>query len=131
MAEGMKPFDLEKALAGEPVVTRDGRKVQQFKHFHSLTDRANRTECIGAVLDGSVREWNLKGEYRSNYLEDTSKYDLFMAPKQRTAWVNVYKQESGSLIAAAVPYTSEQAAKDAAAKSTMRLVQILPVAYEE
>lgn len=26
----MKPFNLEKALAGEPVVTRDGRKVEQL-----------------------------------------------------------------------------------------------------
>lgn len=33
----MKPFDLQKALAGAPVVTRDGNKVLQLHRFTDVT----------------------------------------------------------------------------------------------
>jgi hypothetical protein len=34
----MKPFDLEKALAGQPVVTRDGRKVLELHLYKNVTE---------------------------------------------------------------------------------------------
>ena len=39
MAENMKtaPFDLEKAIKGHPLVTRNGKKISSFVHFKELS----------------------------------------------------------------------------------------------
>jgi len=81
----MKPFDLEKALAGEPVVTRDGRKVTQLHMF-------NCDECLIYPLYGVVFEnlekWKRDGKYN---IREESQNDLFMAEKEMCCWVNVYQ----------------------------------------
>lgn len=82
--EGCKPFDLERALAGDPVVTRDGRPVTQLTHFK---DVEYGSESLCGVVCGSLEKWMSDGRY---YLAGTSGTDLFMAPKKRTVWVNLY-----------------------------------------
>jgi hypothetical protein len=76
----LKPFDLEKALKGEKVVTRDGREASQFflmkgnEYGHNLVFQ----------LDGQARafpEWGKVGTVD----------DLFMAPKERVVRVNLYR----------------------------------------
>ena len=65
----MKPFNLEAALRGEKVVTRDGREVTQLVKF----DVKSRWPCCG-VLDGCILVWNEAGR-----VSDTeSEMDLFM-----------------------------------------------------
>jgi hypothetical protein len=79
----MKPFDLEKALAGEALVTRTGAKVLRF-----------------------IRESTFKGEFDCKNIvitenelfavNDTGKYwessaDLFMAPVERKLYANLYR----------------------------------------
>lgn len=78
----MKPFDLEKALAGDPVVTRDGREVTQIHLF----DTTAKHRLFG-VLFGEVEAFSIDGRYWDN---GDSEADLFMAPKKRTVWVNLY-----------------------------------------
>jgi hypothetical protein len=82
--EGCKPFDLERALAGDPVVTRDGRPVTQLTHFK---DVANGHDSLCGVVDGVICSWQEHGLY---CLSGPSSTDLFMAPKKRTVWVNLY-----------------------------------------
>lgn len=69
----MKPFDLQKALAGDPVVTRDGRKVTEVVHMKT----ARENESIVFVASGLCYATHLNG------IIDTfdSANDLFMAPK--------------------------------------------------
>lgn len=83
----MKPFDLEKALAGEPVVTRDGRPVTQVTKF----DAPNDPNPVIAVIDGDTQSFTLTGAYYSQSREH--QYDLFMATKtvKKEGWVNLYK----------------------------------------
>lgn len=80
--EGCKPFDLERALAGDPVVTRDGRPVTQLVKF----DVGGDSEPVCGVLNGSISSWSVDGLYLTDI---ESKYDIFMAPKKRTVWVNL------------------------------------------
>jgi hypothetical protein len=89
--EGCKPFDLERALAGDPVVTRDGKPVTQLTHFK---DVANWRDSLCGVVDRSICSWQENGRYCPS--APYSK-DLFMAPKKRTVWVNLYGDGFGFL----------------------------------
>lgn len=86
----MKPFDLQKALAGEPVVTRDGKPVTQITKF----DANERRYCVAAVIDCEIETFSIDGKFR---IEDISQYDLFMATKtvKKEGWVNLYKGFDG------------------------------------
>lgn len=102
----MKPFDLEKALAGEPVVTRHGQPVTQVTKFD-----ANSGYCIAAVVDGEIETFSLDGKFR---IEDTSRYDLFMATKtvKKEGWVVLYKNIDNDVQALPLIYTSKEEARD-------------------
>lgn len=70
----LKQFDLEKALSGDPVVTRDGLEVTQVTLF----------ECEGqlpvmAVIAGELEGFTKTGEYFPT--GEASGFDLFMKPK--------------------------------------------------
>ena len=85
----LKPFDLEKALAGEPVVTRDGQEVTQLKKFD--VDG----EPLVGVHDGTIETWEIDGSYINHTQE--SLLDLFMAPVEKVVWVNVYEKDGGRI----------------------------------
>lgn len=85
--EGMLPFDLEKALAGVEVVTRDGRLVTDLAHFPSLPGELK----LAGVVSRELVVF-LKTGKRSMGLD--SSLDLFLLapkPKTETRWVNVYE----------------------------------------
>lgn len=97
----MKPFDLVKALAGAPVVTRDGRKVEQLVKFSP-----NGCIYLGGVLcnrrpNGDELEWwRSDGSAIGNGEEHL---DLFMSEPEkvkREGWINIYSNESGGHYAA-------------------------------
>ena len=73
----MEPFDLEKALAGAPVVTRNGKPVAELHYFKT----AERPYKVCAVIDGEVVVLTAKGAY---YTEGEHAFDLFMAPTKHT-----------------------------------------------
>lgn len=80
--EGCKPFDLERALAGDPVVTRGGWPVTQLVKF----DASDAICPLHGVLGGNIFAWRVDGRY---FTDCKFGYDLFMAPKKRTVWVNL------------------------------------------
>lgn len=69
--EKLIPFDLQKALEGDPVVTRAGRKVKQITLFNVL----NPYRVVG-VVDGLIMSFQTDGQS-----SDSKHYDLFMEPK--------------------------------------------------
>lgn len=89
------PFDLEKAKAGHPLVTRDGRKARLFGYAEELEDGFR----LVALVDGQE---SVASFYDSGTLLnfEHSSYDLFLAPpepkKMRTVWANYYP--NGSLV---------------------------------
>lgn len=64
------PFDLDKALAGHPLVTRDGRVVTDFQpHDHD-------TYLFKAEVAGTFRFYTARGFYYADEEEDP--LDLFL-----------------------------------------------------
>lgn len=65
----MKKFDLEKALAGEPVVLRDGSKAfVKFEVPKELREN-NFADIVGFRIRGNefiVKEWDIDGVARSS-----------------------------------------------------------------
>lgn len=83
----LKPFDLDKALRGAKVVTRDGREVVKVYHIPELTH----DERVLAVVNGCSISLNENGRYWDKDIED--RRDLFLSvPEPRevkqTMWIN-------------------------------------------
>ena len=89
----MKPFDLKKALAGEPVVARDGKKIEFLAH----DPKAGEGFRILARRDGeSCAYFFYTNGKHTNGVEMPC--DLFMAPTKREGWVLVYDDLSTSRV---------------------------------
>lgn len=86
-----EPFDLGRAMAGEPIVTRDGRKAVFVAHdkganpqYRVLARIGNGSGAIGFCEDGRLSH------------AETNTTDLLMAPKpKRTVWLNLNDDLSG------------------------------------
>jgi hypothetical protein len=76
----MKPFNLEAALAGAKVVTRDGSEVTEL----TLFDIAKDGYVLFGVLESQVHSWLINGRY---FRVDEATSDLFMAPNIQSFWV--------------------------------------------
>jgi len=70
----MKPFNLEAALRGEKVVTRDGREVTQVVKFDGVAPPVSLWGIVGE--EKSPRSWYLDGIH--NAIINPSPLDLFM-----------------------------------------------------
>lgn len=98
-----EPFDLARAKAGEPIVTRDGRKVRFLAHAPELED-LNRV-VVAIEGDRSAESFYENGCY---IFDEDWANDLFMAPKpKRTVWVNVWVR--GGAVGGGVHATKENA----------------------
>jgi tellurite resistance-related uncharacterized protein len=102
----MKPFDLQKALAGDPVITRDGVPVTEIHHFKTRNDEFN---VIG-VYKGIFRSFKEDGKFGLN---SDSIMDLLMAETaEPETWINVYYSKIQDKIWNSVKYNSEEEAKE-------------------
>jgi hypothetical protein len=82
----MKPFNLQEALAGKPVVARDGRDVLQLEYFSGVIG----FNPVVALLAGDydVKLYTKGGKYD----DSESKHDLFMRSTKKQAFINIYPQ---------------------------------------
>ena len=89
-----KPFDLEKAKAGEPVMTRDGCKarvicfdceVVDFPLVALVTDPESGTETL--------ETYRADGCY--TIAMAVTDLDLVMAPIKKEGWMNIYSHDGG------------------------------------
>jgi hypothetical protein len=104
----MKPFNLERALAGEPVVTRDGRPVK----IAGYNPDAKPQWKLAAWVDGNLDAWYTDGTQtgKSNMPTDS---DLRMAPNERKEWIVLLRNPSAYIDAYILgPYRTFEAAKD-------------------
>lgn len=85
-----KPFNLQKALAGNPVVTRDGYPVLRITHFEEA--KYSRFPVIG-VVNGAITEFTKAGYNRDGDVEKS----LYMAPITKKVSVAVYRDMGGNL----------------------------------
>ena len=101
----LEKFNLERALAGEPVITRDGKEVTQLVKF----DAPEANYALRGVIDGEIKSWTTDGRFAT--FSENSPKDLFMKPKENAIWVNVYKRRDGTLSVGIGSFCSEPDAK--------------------
>jgi hypothetical protein len=109
----MKPFNLERALAGDAVITREGCKV-------SLISILILNKKIYGLIDNidSTFYWNLDGNFCAG---SSNKEDLFMFPKKIKMWVGISKVSS-TLSSYEVTALSES--KEMAGKYSDQVIEI-------
>lgn len=104
----MKPFNLEKALAGDPVVTRKGYKVTSLKHYPEADQDGF---CISAIIhtqdEVEVETFKINGTFYFRTSEN--EYDLFMGESEK--WVNIYYNPEKKECWAGRVYTIESEAR--------------------
>lgn len=82
----LKPFDLQKAKAGKPVCTRDGRKARII-----CFDKVDKRPIVALILDDGcefVYEYLSDGK---SYNGKDDSYDLMMLPEKKEGWIIVSK----------------------------------------
>ena len=100
----MKPFDLEEALAGEPVVTRDGRKVTH------ITKIPNHNFIVGIIEDvKQIPQWASSGNFLNDHY--THPCDLFMYIEKKSVWLNVYEDIHDNTFTLGIQHLSLEKAK--------------------
>jgi hypothetical protein len=82
----LEKFDLEKALNGAKVVTRDGREVTQLTKFEGLKDYP-----LVGIVDSQLHTWTTQGPLSLHLGECGA--DLFLAVEPQRIWVNVYTSD--------------------------------------
>jgi hypothetical protein len=85
----MREFNIEAALAGHPVQTRDGRPVAQLVKFDFSFGPVR---LAGVIDDHRVGVWLADG---LDCTFGNSQNDLLMAPVKKTGWVARYKYHTG------------------------------------
>lgn len=128
----MKPFNLKQALAGAPVITRDGRKARLICDNRVLRDTrvlmflvkywdTDNETVLNTTLDGSA---NLNGVGESNR-------DIFMAPVKRRGWVNLHKNDHYELgiCTGRTVFASKRDAKVSSCSNDY--ITTIPVEWEE
>lgn len=115
-----KPFDLEAAKRGEPVVDIDG-----FAHrFIAHIPDANIHSRVVTLAHGCIRTWTEDGRPSPS----TARM-LFMAPKKREGWTFLYRDAAGR------PWADKVlASKDDAERYTKlhkNIIAIVRIEWEE
>ncbi len=122
MTTKLKPFNLEEALAGEKVVTRDGRNVIEVV---KLSKAVGSQPVIAVKEDGSWTSYTSDGYLCTGGI--LSDNDLFMAPTKKQGWVNIYKQVGNTYVATV--YLSEEEALQN--RCIISLVNTVMIEWEE
>lgn len=112
----MKPFNLEEALAGKPVVTRDGRKLLEIV---ALKNKNVIFSVFGLIEgNGNSSTFTREGRY---FLESKTNGDLFMEEESIIRYMNVYNSRVGQ------DYESLEMAKLIKTKSGIGAIGILEI----
>jgi len=102
MKQNRKPFDLEAALNGAAVVTREGKEVTEVVVLKTMIYARN----VLAIIDGELYWFHQDGKVA----EDVEyNIDLFMKPQQVTKWVNIYVTDTGTITTGKMFDTQQQA----------------------
>jgi hypothetical protein len=117
------PFNLERALAGDPVQTGKGEKVEVFKVIKTIDGDYLATVITFESGLQALRVYKLDGQYCKDY---QSEYDLEMAPIKKGYWAMMHQHGPSS-----IAFTSEQSAIDYASALPKKPIRIIHVEWEE
>ena len=118
----MKEFNLQKALEGKPVITRNGELVTEIVQFANIKS----PYCIAGVCNGTIYTWSIDGEIDVNS-DLKQKKDLFMAEKNETIWINVWKNFKDGSLSASVHSRKDKCDKEIDELLSHTLVQTIEI----
>lgn len=98
------PFDLEKALSGAKVVTRDGRLITDWHYFKNT----NETYPIYFVHKDTIETCMIDGTFNHN---SKSSLDLLLEIECKSFYMNVYEGEAGGIFGGHIYSTKESCEK--------------------
>lgn len=120
----MKPFNLERALAGDKVVTRAGKEVTELHYFNTV----NTEYMVYAVIDGATYVYNKDGKRPAR----NAMQDLLMSPKIVTKYVNIYTKDFEYDATECIIHPTAEHAKHAASYDQVKYRAVaVPVEFEE
>lgn len=119
----MKPFNLAEALAGKPVVNRDGKKV-----VHIADTGFDIEYPVAYIVEHHAQNFPYFIRRNGTYVSGSSKFDLFMATEKVTKYINIY--EGNSTTVAGELYDTEAEAKAQILKH-FKFATTVPVTYEK
>lgn len=128
MSVKLQPFNLQQALAGKQVATRDGLPVTQLTLFTELSNEGGQSKALAGVLEGDIKFFCPNGNYWPS--GDESPFDLFMAPTEYSYWVNIYPRyaHNGERIGGghriSTTYPTKEEAREAALSDCIAQVEI-------
>lgn len=123
----MKPFNLEEAIAGKPVITRDGEDVKELHYFKNCNE-------LFVNSGGSVNRYSNQSDISRYFGTGEDSYrDLFMAPIAKTGYIVIIRSASSrDFVLCGKIYASEAAAVgDCNFNYPYKFVKVLPITYEE
>ena len=122
----LKPFDLEKAKAGKPVCTRDGRKARII-----CFDRVGDFPIVALTDDRDYKEEGVN-LYDINGKGSNECFDLMMLPEKKEGWVNIYRNYAEIETGIEVYNTEKDAKKGIANNSNSSLyLDTIKISWEE
>ena len=104
--KNLEKFNAETTPLGTELITRDGREVSEWYYFKTSIDEYS----VMAVLDGIINSYSKDGKYDSRNGEHTK--DLFIKPKVKECWVNVYSHPTEGVFLGVEWSTKEEAKED-------------------
>lgn len=120
-----KPFSIEQAKAGKPVITRDGRPARIVCWDRKQADFP--IFGFSGENDEHQHSWTIDGKYYSN---GDSIADLFMATEEKTVWVNLWRKD-GRITTGVDTYETKEAATDWIFPPYPGHVGAFPITYQE
>lgn len=121
----MKPFDIEKAKAGHPVCTRNGRKARIICFDAKSYKKGEEIIALVTKPDGSeyVEYYTQDGRF-SDSKEDMD--DLMMASEKKTGWINIYPYRCKEKVArlSLCVHKTQKEAEDIADSDCIATIQI-------
>lgn len=128
----MKEFDLEKAKAGHPVCTRDGKpaRILCFDRIWKKEPRPIIALVEEEPGDERVRVYKPNGKYLDVQMDD---YDLMMAGVKKEGWTYLYRDADDDDIYPCCIFDTEEEARKAADydKGPDDIVAIAKIEWEE
>jgi hypothetical protein len=119
----LEKFDLEKALNGAKVVTRDGREVKELTKFEGLKNYP-----LVGVLDTNLHTWTTQGMFNSNHEVECIR-DLFLVVEPNRVWVNIY-QHDGIISIGSIYKTKKEARGKAIDHVDMKYIKTIEITDE-
>jgi hypothetical protein len=98
----MKTFNLQEAIAGKPIQTRDGRVLKFVAH---VPEAGEGYEVVVMKGDGYVGCWCEDGRYLK---EEETDSDIVMAPVIKKYYVNIFKGNYSGIVVSSSPLEDEE-----------------------